>query len=75
MAVETNGYRVLQNDDVAFRLDGEASCRIVEGAIHMKVVTAYGDPVELTSTEARMLAAALQAFADTLDAELEMVPP
>ena len=41
----------------------------------MKVVTGYGDPYELTAKEARMLAAALLAFADTLDAELNIVPP
>ncbi len=75
MTVDTKGYRVQQNDDAAFRLDDDAGCRILDGAIHMKVVTAYGDPVELTATEARMLAAALQAFADTLDAELDIVPP
>jgi hypothetical protein len=66
MAVDTKGYRVQQNDDAVFRLDNEAACWIVDGAIHMKVVTSYGDPVELTGTEARMLAAALLAFADTL---------
>jgi hypothetical protein len=75
MAVETKGYRVQQNDDDAFRLDDDAGCRIVDGAIHMKVVTSYGDPVELTAKEARMLAAALSAFADTLDAQLDIVPP
>jgi hypothetical protein len=41
----------------------------------MKVVTSYGDPVELSAEEARMLAAALSAFADRLDVELDIVPP
>jgi hypothetical protein len=75
MAVDAKSYRVQQNDDAVFRLDNEAACWIVDGAIHMKVVTSYGDPVELISEEARLLAAALSAFADTLDAELEIVPP
>jgi hypothetical protein len=75
MTIETHCYRVEQNDDDAFRLDEDAGCRIMDGAIHMKVVTAYGDPVELNATEARMLAAALSTFADTLDAELDIVPP
>ena len=74
-AVETKGYRVKQNEDDAFRLDDDAGCWVVDGAIHMKVVTSYGDPVELTAKEARILAAALSAFADTLDAELDIVPP
>jgi|HubBroStandDraft_6_1064221.scaffolds.fasta_scaffold677084_2 hypothetical protein len=75
MTVDTQGYRAQQNDDAAFRLDEDAGCWIVDGAIHMKVVTSYGDPVELISKEARLLAAALSAFADTLDAELEIDPP
>ncbi len=75
MAVDTKGYRVQQNDDDAFRLDDDAGCRIVDGAIHMKVVTSHGDPVELTAKEARLLAAALSAFANTLNAEFDIVPP
>lgn len=74
MAVETRGYRVQQNDDDAFHLDDDVGCRIVNGAIHMKVVTSYGNPVELTAKEARMLAAALSAFAGQLDAELDISP-
>jgi hypothetical protein len=74
MAVEPKGYLVQQNDDDAFRLDDDADCRIVDGAIHMRVVTSYGDPVELTAKEARMIAAALSAFADKLDVELDIVP-
>ena len=69
MLVDTKGYSALQNDDLTFRLDHEAGCRIQDGSIHMKVVTGYGDPVELTPDEARLLAAALLAFADRLDAE------
>jgi hypothetical protein len=78
MAVDTKGHRVKQNDDDAFRLDEDAGCRIMDGAIHMKVVTGYGDPVELTADEARLLAAALSALADRLDwldGELDIVPP
>ena len=37
-------------------------------SIHLKAVTAFGDPVELSSDEARMVAAALMRLADELDA-------
>ena len=75
MALDTRGYRVLQNDDTAFLLDDDAGCRLVVGSIHMKVVSSYGDPVELTSVEAKLLAQALLHFAAELDAELDIVPP
>jgi hypothetical protein len=68
-------YRVMQDDETAFRLDEEAGCRLYDGSIHTKVVTSYGDPVELSSKEARLLARALMRFADVLDAELDIVPP
>jgi hypothetical protein len=68
-------YRVMQDDETAFRLDEEAGCWLRDGAIHTKVVTSYGDPVELNSKEARLLARALLRFADVLDAELDIVPP
>ena len=48
---------------------------VKDGAIHAKVVSAYGDPVELTAKEARLLARALSRFADALDAERGMLPP
>lgn len=72
---ELNGYEVLQNDEEAFFLDEDAGCRLYDGSIHAKVVTSYGDPVELNSKEARLLARALMRFADVLDAELDLVPP
>ena len=72
---DLTGYQVLQDDETTFRLDAETGCRLYDGAIHAKVVTSYGDPVELNSTEARLLARALVRFADELDAELNIVPP
>jgi hypothetical protein len=66
---DLNGYRVLQNDETAFRLDEEAGVWLRDGSIHVKVVSAYGDPVELSSTEARLLAQALVRFADDCVAE------
>lgn len=72
---DVSGYRVLQDDATTFRLDAETGCWLDDGAIHTKAVTSYGDPVELNSTEARLLARALVRFADELDAELNIVPP
>jgi hypothetical protein len=66
---------VKQDDETAFLLDEEAGCWLLDGAIHTKVVTSYGDPVELSSQEARLLARALMRFADVLDAELDIAPP
>ena len=75
MPVDTKGYSALQNDDDIFQLDHDAGCWIQDGSIHMKVVTGYGDPVELTADEARLLAAALKAIADRLDVLDGNVPP
>jgi hypothetical protein len=72
---ELNGYRALQNDETAFRLDHEAGCWLQDGSIHVRVVSAYGDPVELNATEARLLARALARFADAVDADLAVAPP
>ena len=72
---DLKGYRVLQNDETAFRLDADAGIWLRDGSIHAKVVTSHGDPVELNSKEARLLARALLRFADVLDAELDIVPP
>ena len=72
---ELQGYHSLQNDETAFRLDTDSGVWLRDGSIHAKVVTAYGDPVELNSDEARFLARALLRFADVLDAELDIVPP
>lgn len=72
---DLKGYRVLQNDETAFRLDEDAGVWLRDGSIHAKVVTSHRDPVELTSKEARLLARALMRFADVLDAELNVVPP
>jgi hypothetical protein len=65
----TDRYNVLRDDAEAFRLDEEASVWLRDGAPHVKVVTAYGDPVELTATEARLLAQGLLRLADALDDE------
>jgi hypothetical protein len=64
-----DGYDVLRDDAEAFRLDEEAGVWRRDGALHVKVVTAYGDPVELTATEARLLAQGLLRLADALDDE------
>lgn len=39
-----------------------------EASIHLKAITFYGDPVELTTQEARILAKKLVEFADKIDA-------
>ncbi len=44
-------YRVLQDDESAFRLDENTGVWLRDGSIHTKVVTAHRDPVELSSTE------------------------
>jgi hypothetical protein len=72
---DLKGYRALQNDETAFRLDEDSGVWLRDGSIHAKVVTSHGDPVELSSKEARLLARALLRFADALDAELDVVPP
>lgn len=75
MSQDHGGYRVLQDEETTFRLDTDTGCWLRDDSIHCKVVTSYGDPVELTSKEARLLARALLRFADALDAELDVVPP
>jgi hypothetical protein len=69
---ESTGYRVLQSDETAFRLDTEVGCWLDQGMIHTKVVSAYGDPVELSTTEARLLAEALLRFVAAIEAEDEV---
>ncbi len=41
----------------------EVKAVILDGAIHLKAVTKFGDPVELTTEEARDLAELLMALA------------
>lgn len=65
--MDKNGYKVLEDKEDSFRLNDEAGCRLKDGAIHMKVVTSYGDPVELTSTEAQLIAEALLRLAKLND--------
>lgn len=65
----TDGYKALQDDAAAFRLDAEAGVWLRDGALHVKVVSREGDPVELTSTEARLLAQGLLRLAQALDDE------
>ena len=51
-----------------FRL-GEAYLWIEqESSIHLRAVSAAGDPIELTANEARKIASALATLADELDA-------
>lgn len=38
-----------------------------EGMIHVKAVSEYGDPIELTADAARAVATRLQELADQLD--------
>lgn len=47
--------------------EGEVTVRIEQDAIHLKAITSHGDPVELTSDEARELAAALLELATRCD--------
>jgi hypothetical protein len=72
---DLQGYRPLQNDEGAFRLDADTGVWLRDESIHVKVVTGHGDPVELSSKEARLVARALLRFADEVDAELDIVPP
>jgi hypothetical protein len=46
---------------------GEVRLWIEQESIHLKAVSAYGDPVELTKAEALQLAAALIALGEQLD--------
>jgi hypothetical protein len=55
-------YEVTRVDDVRVWLDPG-------GGITIKAVTREGDPVELSSTQARQLAAALVELADRDDAD------
>jgi hypothetical protein len=41
--------------------DGEVMFWLVNGTVHIKAGTAFGDPVELTEVEVKELAAALLA--------------
>jgi hypothetical protein len=58
-----SGYELIQvDDDVAVWFDAG-------GGITIKAVTPEGDPVELSSTQARQLARALVDLADRDDAD------
>ncbi len=46
---------------------GDLSVWIEQEAIHIKSVDKYGDPVELSESEARFLAAQLLRLADKID--------
>lgn len=52
--------RSYEEGDVRLWLEQQAS-------IHLKASDSYGDPVELTATSAREIAAGLTALADMLD--------
>jgi hypothetical protein len=63
-----------RDDENAFQLDEDVGCWLQDGSLHVKVVTSYGDPVELNARALRLLAAALLRFADKLDEELKTSP-
>jgi hypothetical protein len=48
-----------EDSDVHSFSDGEVRFWLVDGTVHIKAVTAFGDPVELTEVEVRALALAL----------------
>ncbi len=48
-------------------LDEDVHIWMEQDAIHLRVVTPYGDPVEITGGVARRLAAKLLEMADQLD--------
>jgi hypothetical protein len=47
--------------------DDEVKVWIEQEAIHIKVITSYGDPVEMTAEEARRLARELIDYAAQID--------
>jgi hypothetical protein len=47
--------------------DGEIRVWIEQGAVHVKIVDAHGDPVELTPDAARELASVLREYAEAAD--------
>ena len=50
------------------RLAGDVYCWLeADSSVMLKAVTRFGDPVELSSDEAREIAAALLALADRLE--------
>lgn len=54
--------------EILFQLsDGEVGVWIADGAIHIRAVTPEGDPVELSSEEARELAARIAAVAERIE--------
>lgn len=55
------------NQPAATMLDEDVHIWMEQDAIHLKVVTPYGDPVEITGIVARRLAAKLLEMADQLD--------
>ena len=56
------------NTDVVLFAEGEIALWCDEDrAIHLKAISAYGDPVELTATEARELADALLKLAAIIE--------
>jgi hypothetical protein len=62
------GYKVVHDRPVFQLLDGDVSVWIDQEEIYMKAVDRRSrDPVELTPSEARQLAAVLLEMADRLD--------
>lgn len=55
-----DGLQKFAEGDVYFWIEQESS-------IHLKAITRHGDPVELTTDEARNLAKALLRAADSVD--------
>jgi hypothetical protein len=64
----------MRDDEDVFELDEDVRCELQDGSAHVKVVTSYGDPVELNARALRLLAGALVRFADKLDEELKVSP-
>lgn len=49
--------------------NGEVCAWIEQGAVHIKAINSYGDPIELTRKEVRDLAEALLQFCMVIDEE------
>jgi hypothetical protein len=60
----------LPSHDIISLLDGDISLWIEQGtSIHLKTLSPYGDPLELSAEEAKELAKHLLLLASTLDNE------
>lgn len=64
MSQENNGDNRFISDDGSVKIWIEQ-----RSSIHMRVNTSYGDPVELTSDQARLIAEYLIRFAEEIESE------